>query len=141
LLGNKDACGGASTPEGAEDKRRAAAVELLKAGPGVAKTDAAKKDAFAAVFDNAVRVPHLELQPAVFNAGIDFDQVFAFVLSDAVTDRVFHERLQEKRRDLLIERGGIGVDFDSEAIAETLALNGRAVVFARADGGRPLLRR
>ena len=98
-------------------------VELLKAGLGVAKTDATKEKAFAVVVDDAVRVPHFEFQAAVFDARIDFDGVFALVLADAVTNGVFDERLQQQRRHLMIECRGVGVDFDSKAIAETLALN------------------
>src|SRR5271155_832076 len=106
-----------------EDQQGAAAVELLEAGPGVAKTDAAKEEAFTAVFYDAVRVGHFKFQATFLYAGMDFDQVLALVFSDPVTDGVFYERLQQEWRDLAIERRGIGVDFDREAVAEALALN------------------
>ncbi len=113
----------ATGSERAQKKRSLPAIELLKAGPGIANADATLQELVGALIEGAVAVPDFNFETMVCDASEDLDQVRAFVHSDAVTNGVFNERLQKERRDWLIEGGRISMNFDGKAIAEALALN------------------
>src|SRR6266568_2511998 len=96
---------------------------MLKAGLGVAETYTAGQETIGAFINDAFLVPDLQFQALIGYARRNLNLVFAFVLSDAVTDGVFDEWLQQKGRDLLIERGRICANFKCKSVSETLTLN------------------
>src|SRR5215207_9517182 len=96
----------------------ALAVELHEPRAGVRQPHAAARHVTRSGGKSHTVVAHLEAQQAVVAPGRDAHHARRAARRDAVAHRVLHQRLQQEVRDTRIERGGVDVPGDAEAVLE-----------------------